>query len=492
MGAINVDNTGSGGAITLSSDGTDLLLGGSAIGGGGGASALTLADKTGNYTVVAGDLGKILTFSGSGTGTFTLTAAATLGSGWFCYIVDNGTATANQLTIDPNGSETINLKTTYVFAAGGGIKLICDGSNFFTEQPSFDNSIAINKPAAFSKAVATGYGAIAISTGQSSGNGAYGQSSVVINAGTGSAGNDAVAIGSGPTYATGSKSLAMVGGNASGMEALALGLGYASGENATAINISSWSSSYGATSLHSIAFGNLTKATGEHSISLGKQNIASGSRSVAIGSSNQATNSFSTAIGTGNYATHYASVALGRNNQSYAGYAVCLGNDNAVNADRGFASGEKAKARTIGQFARASGGQGSAGEMQTSWFTLNCTTSDATTRIMGAENGSNGTLSTDQVFLVDDSALSFIGTVVACGPDGTKTGGWEIKGHLKNAAGTTTLPASTVTALYNPNNWAVALTAHDAHNSLRVSVTGEASLSIWWSAQIMSSEVVNN
>ncbi len=37
MGAINVDNTGSGGAITLSSDGTNLLLGGSAIGGGGGA-----------------------------------------------------------------------------------------------------------------------------------------------------------------------------------------------------------------------------------------------------------------------------------------------------------------------------------------------------------------------------------------------------------------------------------------------------------------------
>ena len=33
MGAINVDNTGSGGAITLSSDGTTLLLGGSAVGG---------------------------------------------------------------------------------------------------------------------------------------------------------------------------------------------------------------------------------------------------------------------------------------------------------------------------------------------------------------------------------------------------------------------------------------------------------------------------
>ena len=34
MGAINLDNTGSGGAVTLSSDGTNLLLGGSAVGGG--------------------------------------------------------------------------------------------------------------------------------------------------------------------------------------------------------------------------------------------------------------------------------------------------------------------------------------------------------------------------------------------------------------------------------------------------------------------------
>ena len=111
---------------------------------------------------------------------------------------------------------------------------------------------------------------------------------------------------------------------------------------------------------------------------------------------------------------------------------------------------------------------------------------------MGAENGSNGTLSTDQIFLPNDAAMSFTGTIVACGPDGTKTGGWEIRGHLKNAAGTTTLPASSITELYNPEGWTVALTAHDAHNSLRISVTGEANLEVWWSAQIMSSEVVNN
>ena len=35
MGSVNLDNTGSGSAITLSSDGTSLLLNGTAIGGGG-------------------------------------------------------------------------------------------------------------------------------------------------------------------------------------------------------------------------------------------------------------------------------------------------------------------------------------------------------------------------------------------------------------------------------------------------------------------------
>jgi len=39
MGSVNLDNTGSGSAITLSSDGTSLLLDGTAIGGGGGGGA---------------------------------------------------------------------------------------------------------------------------------------------------------------------------------------------------------------------------------------------------------------------------------------------------------------------------------------------------------------------------------------------------------------------------------------------------------------------
>jgi len=60
MGAVNLDNTGSGAAITLSSDGTDLLLDGTPIGGGSVVTLTgtqTLTNKTitnltfdGNYT----------------------------------------------------------------------------------------------------------------------------------------------------------------------------------------------------------------------------------------------------------------------------------------------------------------------------------------------------------------------------------------------------------------------------------------------------------
>ena len=61
-------------------------LGGTAIGGGGGFdSDLTLADKTANYTVVAGDAGKVISHSNNDI-TISLTAAATLGAGFHVWI----------------------------------------------------------------------------------------------------------------------------------------------------------------------------------------------------------------------------------------------------------------------------------------------------------------------------------------------------------------------------------------------------------------------
>ena len=50
MGKIEIDHTGSGSGITLSSDGTSLLLDGSAIGGGGGSPDLFAESYDGSST----------------------------------------------------------------------------------------------------------------------------------------------------------------------------------------------------------------------------------------------------------------------------------------------------------------------------------------------------------------------------------------------------------------------------------------------------------
>ena len=64
MGSVNLDNTGSGSGVVLSSDGTSLLLDGTAIGGGGGGAALYDANEdtptsqpsaTGSNAIAIGD-----------------------------------------------------------------------------------------------------------------------------------------------------------------------------------------------------------------------------------------------------------------------------------------------------------------------------------------------------------------------------------------------------------------------------------------------------
>jgi len=82
--------------------------------------------RTTNSILVAADTGKEIKYT-SGTFTQTLSAAATLGSGWLAYLNNFGTGT---ITIDPNGAETIDGAATFVLAAGVAILLICNGTSF--------------------------------------------------------------------------------------------------------------------------------------------------------------------------------------------------------------------------------------------------------------------------------------------------------------------------------------------------------------------------
>lgn len=81
--------------------------------------------KTGAYTVVAADRGKVV--SCSGTWTLAITAAATLGDGFVFGVQNTGSGT---ITIDPNLSEQIDGQSTQTIEPNGLKMIYCDGTRF--------------------------------------------------------------------------------------------------------------------------------------------------------------------------------------------------------------------------------------------------------------------------------------------------------------------------------------------------------------------------
>jgi len=132
-------------------DGGDIILktvGGVAIAGAGdvafktvngvsvvGAGAINVTSavprtpRTANSILVGADNSTLIDVTGAGGFTQTVTAAATLGAGWSAWY-RNG-ADAN-ITIDPNGAETINGAATLVIPPGASALLECDGTNLYT------------------------------------------------------------------------------------------------------------------------------------------------------------------------------------------------------------------------------------------------------------------------------------------------------------------------------------------------------------------------
>lgn len=100
------------------------------------ARAYTRA-KSANYTAVLGDIGCVIDCSG--TWTLSLTAAATLGDGFYLWVRNAGTGT---ITIDPSGSELISGQSTITVSTGNMALVTCDGSGF---------SVALSSPIGFQK-----------------------------------------------------------------------------------------------------------------------------------------------------------------------------------------------------------------------------------------------------------------------------------------------------------------------------------------------------
>ena len=91
------------------------------------AKKVLTASRSSDTILAASDFGTLILATSSFTQT--ITAAATLGAGWWLEYRNDGTGV---ITLDANASETIDGATTITLQPAESITLFCDGSNFKT------------------------------------------------------------------------------------------------------------------------------------------------------------------------------------------------------------------------------------------------------------------------------------------------------------------------------------------------------------------------
>ena len=440
-----------------------------AAGGGGGASALVIEDKTAAYTVVAGDLGKIINCTANSF-TVSLTAAATLGSGFNVTIWNTSTTSTDAITIDPDGTETLDGLTTIQIYPGNFVELVCTGSAWQTNVKLVTKAVAANTATNTTPPLASG--SLSIAIGQLST--ASGTRSLAIGYGTVASSIGSTAIGynsnqQGAQAVTGSGAMALGGSRASGVDSFAAAV-----TNNTA--------SYGATGANGVSIGKQAKASGTQGVAFGTNSSTTGGYGIAIGYLAQASGSGSVAIG--NQYNLAAPVASGSS-------SIAIGDGCAASAQFSTAIGAVASSSIIGKYAYASGRFATTGDAQTGTFVLRSDTVGATPEALTTDNTAAGT--TDQIILPNKSAYAFSGTIIARqqAAGGTASAAWKVEGLIRREANaaSTTLVASTVTAIDNTPGWALALSADTTNGGLKVEATGAAATNIRWVATVQTSEV---
>jgi hypothetical protein len=226
---------------------------------GGGSATYTITNVINAYTVSASDLGTILNCSGASNITISFLSAATLGAGFNVWIWNNTTTTSMQVSIDPNGSETIDGDTGLLLQQGEGTQLVCDGTNWQTGAKKTMRAYKENFPNNLTR--------------------------------PGVVGTTGVAIGA---SSTGFGAVIAYGGGGG----VALGGAFVSGTDSFAAVIGSTSSSYGATGNNSVAIGYLAKASGTYATAVG-------------GNASAATLSYSLAFGYGGAPNSIGKTAFG-------------------------------------------------------------------------------------------------------------------------------------------------------------------------------------
>jgi hypothetical protein len=242
--------------------------------GGGGSPTLTISNKTAAYTVIAGDNGTILNWT-SGTFTATLTAAATLGAGFNVWIWNTGTGV---VTIDTNLTETIDgidpvllLKLTQ----GSGIRLVCNGTGWYTTDVRMSGSQAVGVGAvqlgrnlSGANAVATANGAVSLGGSYASGNDSFAAAITDNTSGYGAQASNAIAIGY-KAMASNSSSVALSSGSgsenaqATGVASVMIGQGKSTAPNSFAFGSQVFAATNNKTALSGLRFTGTASAEGQ-------------------------------------------------------------------------------------------------------------------------------------------------------------------------------------------------------------------------------------
>ena len=284
-----------------------------ATAGGGGASEYTIDNKTLAYTVVSGDLGKILNYT-SGTVDVTLTALSSLTTGFHVSIWNSGTGV---ISIKPNSVDGIGVSAGNDYDStdplklemGTGVTLVNSGTywQIYSEKAYdyYHHSVTLgaNAKASNNYAMALGNRSTAGSVG-----------SIAIGTGQGHS-----------TTASGSHSVAIGLATASGAGSVALGKAYASGTDSFAAAITTNSASYGARQNNAVVLGQAARSTGAGGLALGNNANVSGSHGLAIGRGSAASGTYSTALGYFNTASGTNSVAFGANSTASHEDSIVLG-----------------------------------------------------------------------------------------------------------------------------------------------------------------------
>ena len=346
-----------------------------------------------------------------------------------------------------------------------------------TSVASGDNSFAIG-----SDTDATGLNSIALGKGAQ----AVSTRCIALGLNASASGDRSISIGNNGNVATAAYSTSIgssstgAGSTSAGSGAIALGGAYASGVDSFAAAIGRNITAFGAQGLSAVAIGGEAKSTNSYGISIGYKATSTSHSTVAIGreAGLAGMGSESAAIGMGSSASGPSAMALGQNCKASGSYSVAIGR---------YAWTRNA----IGKFAFCANYMSGSGDNQSGKYILRADTTDATAIALTT---SFAPQVNNQVGLLDNSAYSFTGTIVARqkAGDGTASAAWKVEGLIRRegSAGTTVLVASTVTALSNAPSWGMALTADTTNGSLAITATGAASTNLRWVATINTSEVL--